>query len=261
MPVRILIVDDDELSREVLTLLTEGEGYEVEAVDSGDAALLHLRQARQVPEVVLTDLQMPGTAGDELARQLRGLCGVETLLLAMSGSELEEGVGSEFDGFLLKPFTMDMLTGTLVNGRGESTRGQKATSLSLLPDRATPPTVLNEDTYAKLAGSMRASQLDQLFTLCLKDVEDRIRRMRKAASDGDSAAYRREAHAVKGGCGMVGAVELQSLATSMEERGLCDDDVATLDEFMVAWERLRRILIARGNNYSRLNELSGDDAR
>ena len=47
---------------------------------------------------------------------------------------------------------------------------------------------------------------------------------------------------------MVGALELQRLAMSMEERGLCDDDVATLDEFMVACERLRRILVARESN-------------
>jgi HPt (histidine-containing phosphotransfer) domain-containing protein len=72
--------------------------------------------------------------------------------------------------------------------------------------------------------------------------------MRQAASSGDDAAYRKEAHAIKGGCGMVGAVELQRLATSMEERGLCDDDVATLDEFMVSLERLRRILVACKSN-------------
>jgi HPt (histidine-containing phosphotransfer) domain-containing protein len=68
--------------------------------------------------------------------------------------------------------------------------------------------------------------------------------MRRAAAEGDDAAFKREAHAIKGGCGMVGALELQKLATSMEQRGLRDDDVATLDEFLVACERLRRMLIA-----------------
>ena len=238
MPVRILIVDDDELSREVLTLLAEGAGYEVEAAESGDAALVHVRRVRPLPEVVLADMQMPGTAGDELARQLRRLCGAGTLLLAMSGSELEDGVGREFDGFLLKPFTMETLTATISGGLIRVEDGPAGAD----------GVVLDEGVYAKLAGSMRGSQLEELYALCRKDAEVRVERMRRAASTGDDAAYRKEAHALKGGCGMVGAIELQRLATSMEERGLRDDDVATLNEFMVACERLRRILVARESN-------------
>ena len=233
MAVRILIVDDDELSREVLALLAEDAGYEVDTADSGEAALACVLRLR--PEVVLTDIQMPGIAGDELARQLRGLCGAGTLLLAMSGSELEEGVGREFDGFLLKPFTMETLTAAIDGG------------LIRVEDRpaAADGVVLDEGVYAKLAASMRGSQLEELYALCRKDAEVRVERMRLAASGGDDATYRKQAHALKGGCGMVGAVELQRLATSMEERGLRDDDVATLEEFVVASERLRRILVAR----------------
>ena len=233
MAVRILIVDDDELSREVLTLLAGRAGYEVDAVDSGDAALEQVQRVR--PEVVLTDIQMPGTSGDELARQLRNLCGGGMLLLAMSGSGLEDGVGREFDGFLLKPFTMEALTATISGG--------------LIREENHPAdadgVVLDENVYKKLAGSMRGSQLEELYALCRKDAEVRLERMRQAASRDDDATYRKEAHALKGGCGMVGAVELQRLATSMEERGLCGDDVATLEEFLRASERLRRILVAR----------------
>ena len=45
MPVRVLVVDDDDLSREVLALLLQGAGYAVETAESGDAALLHLQAA------------------------------------------------------------------------------------------------------------------------------------------------------------------------------------------------------------------------
>jgi CheY-like chemotaxis protein len=236
MAVRILIVDDDELSREVLTLLATGAGYDVDMVDSGDAALEHVQRVR--PEVVLTDIQMPGIAGDKLAQQLRNLCGAGTLLLAMSGSELEDGVGRNFDAFLLKPFTMEALTTTISGGLIRVENGSTGAN----------GVVLDDGVYAKLAGSMRGSQLKELYALCRRDAETRVERMRRAASKSDDAAYRKEAHALKGGCGMVGAVELQRLATSMEERGLCDDDVATLEEFVVASERLRRILIARESN-------------
>jgi CheY-like chemotaxis protein len=248
MSVRILVVEDDELSREVLALLLQREGYEVESVDSGDAALAHLQTMQPLPEVVLTDLQMPGTTGDALARGLRGLCGAETLLLGMSASELENGTGREFDGFLLKPFGMERLAEAIAGAR--SAIGNEPSG--------TVGSVLNGVVYEKLAGSMPQSRLEQLYALCLTDAEGRIASMRRAASDGDDGVYRKGAHAIKGGCGMVGAIELQSLATSMEERGLCDDHIASLDEFMLACERLRRILVAHKIKHNRANGLSGE---
>ena len=106
MPARVLVVDDDALSREVFALLLQDAGYAVETADSGDAALLYLQTAHP-PDVVLADLQMPGTAGSELALRLRSLCGPATTLLAMSASEPDNASDQEFDGLLLKPFTME----------------------------------------------------------------------------------------------------------------------------------------------------------
>ena len=48
---------------------------------------------------------------------------------------------------------------------------------------------------------------------------------------------------------MVGAIELQSLATSMEKRGLGDDHVASLREILLAAQRLRRMLVARETSH------------
>jgi HPt (histidine-containing phosphotransfer) domain-containing protein len=84
--------------------------------------------------------------------------------------------------------------------------------------------------------------------------------MQQAASGNDDAVYRREAHAIKGGCGMVGALELQRLATSMEEHGLSGDHVASLKEFVAARERLRGMLIAREIIHDRASGVSGEDA-
>jgi HPt (histidine-containing phosphotransfer) domain-containing protein len=84
--------------------------------------------------------------------------------------------------------------------------------------------------------------------------------MSQAASGHDDAAYKSQAHAIKGGCGMVGALELQTLATSMEERGLRDDHVASLKEFIVACERLRGMLVAREIIHDQASRVSGEDA-
>jgi CheY-like chemotaxis protein len=235
---RILVVDDDEVSREVLSLLLNRQGYIVETVDSGDAALLHLSgMQKALPDVILVDLQMPGTMGSDLAQQLRPMGETRTMLLAMSGSEPEETVRRAFNGFLLKPFTMEelamVIAGDSSGGPGEAVRQHAA--------------ALDEAVYNKLVESLRKEQLERLYALCLEDAKKRIAVMRQEASKGDDAHYRREAHAIKGSCGIVGASELQRLATSMEEQGIgVTDHVVSLDEFILACERLQGILIARG---------------
>jgi CheY-like chemotaxis protein/HPt (histidine-containing phosphotransfer) domain-containing protein len=249
MPVRVLVVDDDALSREVLALLLHGAGYAVESADSGDAALLHLQSTPTRPQVVLADLQMPGTSGQDLAQQLRSLCGPATLL-AMSASEPDEKSEWEFDGFLLKPFTMETFAAAIAGKMAEAAKEPNNTNV----------VALDETVHQKLAGSMRRPQLQQLYALCVTDAETRLAAMQQAASNGDDATYRREAHAIKGGCGMVGAIELQTLATSMEERGLSDDHIASLKQFIVAHERLRRILVAREIIHDRVSGVSGEDA-
>jgi CheY-like chemotaxis protein len=232
---RVLVVDDDEVSREVLGALLEAEGYAVETATSGDEALVRLRAMEAWPDVVLTDMQMPGMRGDKLAIAVRALCGKDMVVLAMSGTKAE---AAEFDGFVQKPFSMAELADALGGAR-------------IGAEKAVATTVLDKTVYAKLAAAMRQPQLEKLYELCLSDVEGRIARMREAQSDNDDATYRREAHAIKGGCGMVGAIELQSLATSMEERGLRDDHVASLDEFVLACGRLRRMLDAHEISHSR----------
>jgi CheY-like chemotaxis protein len=219
----------------VLGALLEAEGYAVETATSGDEALVRLRTKETRPDVVLTDMQMPGMSGGELAGAVRELCGKGIVILAMSGSKAE---AAGFDGFLLKPFGMTDLADAISGGRDGA-------------EKVVAATVLDKTVYAKLAAAMRQPQLEKLYELCLSDVEGRVAKMREAQSDGDDAAYRREAHAIKGGCGMVGATELQSLATSMEERGLRDDHVASLDEFVLACGRLRRMLDAHEASHSR----------
>jgi CheY-like chemotaxis protein/HPt (histidine-containing phosphotransfer) domain-containing protein len=250
MPVQILVVDDDALSREVLAVLLQRAGYAVETADSGEAALLTLRVRHSRPEVVLADLRMPGISGGELASSLREECGPSTVLLAMSASPPDDESNREFDGFLLKPFTMETLAAAIAG---------KAAEVAGKPIGTKAP-VLDEAVYSKLAGSMRRLQLEQLYTLCLADVERRHEAMRRAAVEEDDDAYKRQAHAIKGGCGMVGALELQTLATSMEEGGLSDDHVASLKEFIVACERLRGMLVAREIIHDRAIGVSGEDA-
>jgi CheY-like chemotaxis protein len=229
----ILLIDDDELSRELLTLLLEGEGYIVAVAKSGEAALKLLTSSPA--EIVLADIQMPGLSGSQLAGRLRSVASQATLL-AMSGSQPSAESLDGYDGFLLKPFTMHQFALTCEQ------RDERSPSTG---PAGSAQKDLDGDIYRKLAVSMQPAQLAQLYELCLNDAANRISAMRQCSTEGDDNGYRRAAHAIKGGCGMVGAVQLHALAGQMEEKGLsAANHVASLDEFMLASERLRRILIA-----------------
>jgi len=66
---RVLVVDDEENLRHMLTVLLKREGYEVSAVANGEAALAEL-EARSY-DLVLADVRMPKMGGLELLEALR----------------------------------------------------------------------------------------------------------------------------------------------------------------------------------------------
>jgi DNA-binding response OmpR family regulator len=65
----ILIVEDEQGLRTLLTDVCEGEGYRVRTASDGEGALRHVRDAR--PDLVLSIVQMPKLDGLAMARALR----------------------------------------------------------------------------------------------------------------------------------------------------------------------------------------------
>ena len=68
---RILVVDDEELNRDLLQQILGREGYQVAIAANGQEAMALLRQ--ETFHVVLTDLKMPGMTGVEVIRELKML--------------------------------------------------------------------------------------------------------------------------------------------------------------------------------------------
>ena len=257
-----LVVDDDALSRDLLTLLLEAEGYEIESAMSGEVALERLaHQTQPPPDVVLTDMQMPGLTGEALASALRSTWrNRQTLLLAMSANRPNDAALAAFDGFLLKPFEVAELRAMVSDSKSPVSESADRNSSGPAPREAGPPhpVVIDEDIYTKLGELMPAEQLGQMYALCVGDARKRIARMRALAQAEDDAQYRAEAHAVKGGCGMIGAREIYALAEVAEVEGLSpnrailDEAVpgttsvtASLTQMSLACDRLERILEKR----------------
>jgi HPt (histidine-containing phosphotransfer) domain-containing protein len=82
--------------------------------------------------------------------------------------------------------------------------------------------------------------LHELYRVTIDDVLTRAARMEVSLDDGDVATARREAHAVKGACGMVGAAELYALAAAAEAGA--EVGRMLVAQFAPACERLKRML-------------------
>lgn len=111
---RVLLVDDNEDSRELLAGLLELQGYRVEA--AGDAVMAIAIAVRFRPEVVVLDLGLPDVNGWELARRVRaldGLAQVRIVALTGYGTDLdrERSRHAGIDVHLLKPVEISRLTG------------------------------------------------------------------------------------------------------------------------------------------------------
>ena len=228
----LLVIDDDELSREILLLIATQAGYTCDSAECGLEGLEWLSDQAVPPGIVLIDMQMRGVTGPSLAQLLRLACGPQTVLLAISGSQPSPDALTGFDGFLLKPFSIVDLDAAVVG-------------LLQRPQQAAQLVVLDQAIYASFSAAMPAAQVQALYTLCVDDAEKRVATLEAAAAARDTDAFTRAAHFIKGGCGMVGANELAALAGAMEIQGLPEvDNMAPFEEIMAASARLRRMLKA-----------------
>jgi CheY-like chemotaxis protein len=120
---RILVVDDDHDSADMLSSLLRTEGYEVDVVHDG----LHVLPAMQrfAPDAVLLDIDLPGRDGFDIARKLRSLgMDRDTVLIATTGwarqEDRETAEVCGFDHFLAKPLDLARLLEVLEHTEKES---------------------------------------------------------------------------------------------------------------------------------------------
>jgi two-component system response regulator GlrR len=101
----ILVVDDDAALRELITLRLEANGFRVEAVDSGEAALARLALAR--PDAVLTDMQMAGMDGMALFRAIHARDPALPVIVLTAHGTIPDAVAATQQGlfgYLTKPY-------------------------------------------------------------------------------------------------------------------------------------------------------------
>ena len=103
-PARLLVVDDDASVRDMLREYMGSHGFTVSEAESGP----QMREVldRELPDVVLLDVRLPGEDGLSLARFLRERYDVGIIMVTASGDVIDRVVGLEVgaDDYIAKPF-------------------------------------------------------------------------------------------------------------------------------------------------------------
>ena len=109
---KILLVEDNDLNRDMLSRRLTKRGYQVVTATDGEEGLV-LAQAEQ-PDLVLMDMSLPGIDGWETTRRLRAGAGTSTIPVialtahAMAGDR-ERALEAGCDDYDTKPVEMDRL--------------------------------------------------------------------------------------------------------------------------------------------------------
>jgi CheY-like chemotaxis protein len=204
---KVLLIDDDLISREVLALVLETYGFPIESAADGPEALEMIDKTGSDYELILMDTQMPGLSGVDLIAALRG----KTLarIVAISGSPVSDSILTATDGFLLKPIEAATLIAFL---RNESSVVEASTSAN----PAETVDLIDPAVLAKLKAMMSAAAVEEIYAAVSTDLSTRLDTLKIAMDAGDPSEVAKIAHAIKGGCAMVGLSSATAAAARLE---------------------------------------------
>ncbi|MBI2734657.1 MAG: response regulator [Aquabacterium sp.] len=228
----VLVVEDEVVNRDVVCQILQYFGHEVDAVDSGLAAL---RAIRAVPyDVVVMDCRMHDMDGLETTRRLRagegGPDGVHIPIIALTAqafaADRDACLSVGMNDFLTKPVDIDHLALALTRwGRrprqgAHAARGREAVAADARA-RHGDAAVFDASVLAALPMVADGSQPhygEVVLDLYFKSLPDLLKTIAVAVAGGDDQTVQRTAHSLKSSSAAVGAMAMAACAAEAESQ-------------------------------------------
>lgn len=187
MTKRLLVVDDEPKLLRAIALDLKGEGYDVLTARSGNEALISI--AQRLPDLIVSDIRMPGMDGYALARKLRlnqstALIPIVFLTAKDTTADRIEGFRTGVDAYLTKPFEPDELLAVIASilSRVERTHTQIARIVGKAEAERADERFFDEaltETERRVAGAVSRGlsnkEIAQEFNISVRTVEHHIR--------------------------------------------------------------------------------------
>lgn len=124
----VLVVDDDELTADLMAFAVQSFGHRCRVALDGEAALRAM--VEEAPDVVISDLEMPGISGTELCRRVRKAAPDVSRIyfILLSGHDdpahLAAGAAAGADAYQVKPVDLDKLEASLLVAKDIQSRAR-----------------------------------------------------------------------------------------------------------------------------------------
>jgi CheY-like chemotaxis protein len=227
---RILLVEDNALNRQVARELLEGEGAQVAVAEDGAQGVQYLLAAQTLPDAVLMDMQMPVMDGLEATRRIRAALGPGLRIVAMtanvSHADQARCLEAGMDEHLGKPIDLEALVRMLRPAQADAPAVARALGAS--PGAEEPV----ESLLARFGGNaaLYLRSLDAFQPEAAAMLAD----VHAALARGDHAAAAATIHGLKGVAGTIGARALAAQMAAVERTLKTAPDSADLPAALAA---------------------------
>ena len=241
-PARVLVVDDGDENRELVTVVLEEIGLKVEGAENGQVAVD--KALKNDFAVIFMDVQMPVMDGFTATRQLR-LSGLKMPIIALTAHAMkgfeEEIMAVGFSGYLTKPIDIDAMIqklADLLRARSLDADYGEALNERVVADAAeveAPQPATETPLVSRLAANNpRFRPIVEKF---VRRLADQLDAMSKACTERDFEELANLAHWLKGAGGTVGFDAFTEPAYALEQLAKAHKE----DEIEAAIVNLRRL--------------------
>ncbi|KAA8918279.1 hybrid sensor histidine kinase/response regulator [Xanthomonas sontii] len=226
---RVLVVEDNALNRQVAEELLCAEGAQVALAEDGLSGVQCVRESGQVFDVVVMDMQMPRVDGLEATRRIRADARFARLpILAMTANAAQNDVdaclAAGMDAHIGKPIDLEQMVEALLR-----LSGRTAAPAAPAPPPAPPAPVALDAILARFGNN--AGLFVRMLDAFAEEHRTLLQRVEAALRQGDAGASADAAHALKGSAATLGAATLAQAAAVLEQDargGRLPDVAATL---------------------------------
>ncbi|MCI0487344.1 MAG: ATP-binding protein [Blastocatellia bacterium] len=211
--IKVLLVEDNPVNREVLLLQLRRFGHNVETASNGLEALKAMEKASY--DLVLMDCQMPEMDGYEATAEIRRREGQSghTPIVAMTAHALEgdreKCLAAGMDDYVSKPIKAGELASMLERwtpaGKAEGGSDYEAVDKSALAG------------FAEMLGEGGKDRIIKLVDMFLEDAAQRLQALSSALAATDANAMAQESHALKSSCRYLGARRMAEICEKLEK--------------------------------------------
>ena len=176
----VVLVDDDEAFREFLNRVLEQAGYATASFATAEEARLAIDERR--PDVLLSDVRLPGMSGYELCREVKEAYGDAIAVVLVSGERTEPfdraaGIFLGADDYLVKPFDTGELVARVWRLVARTTRGRSGKQPAVTDDNFASLTAREHEVLGLLANGSTQDEIADTLYISPRTVATHIQRV------------------------------------------------------------------------------------